>query len=145
MIRGRILLALLAIAATPACSNGPHPATEVVDAGGVSVLMLNENFEGPSAGVGIFGSLRLVGHRCVGFVMGNETTLLVFPPDTTVTGSGSDVVVHVQGTNLRLGDHFSGGSLFSAPKSLSLFGDLGTEVPSSCRELRAVAFEPDHA
>lgn len=145
MIRGRILLALLAIAATPACSNGLHPGTQAVDAGGVSVLRLNGNFGGASGGVGVFGSLGLVGHHCVGFVMGSEPTLLVFPPGTSVTGSGSDVVIHVQGTNLRLGDHFSGGSLFYEPKSLSLFGDLGTEVPSSCRELRAVAFEPDHA
>jgi hypothetical protein len=35
--------------------------------------------------------------------------------------------------------------MFNEPKSLSLFGDLGTKVPSSCRQLRAVAFEPDHA
>jgi hypothetical protein len=145
MIRGRILLTLLAIAATAACSNGLHPGTQALDAGGVSVLVLNENFEGASGGVGIFGSLQLVGHRCVGFAMGNEPTLLVFPPDTSVTGSGASVVIHVQGTSLRLADHFSGGSTFNEPKSLSLFGDLGTEVPSSCRRLRAVAFEPDHA
>ena len=145
MIRGRIPLTVLAVAATAACSSGLHPGTQALDAGGVSVLRLNENFEGASGGVGVFGSLQLVGHRCLGFVMGNEPTLLVFPPGTSVTGSGASVVIHVQGTTLRLGDRFSGGSMFNEPEPLSFFGGLGTEVPSSCRELRAVAFEPDHA
>ncbi|GAB3766296.1 hypothetical protein FB382_001900 [Nocardioides ginsengisegetis] len=143
MVRHRFLVPLLALAFTGACSNGAHPDTEVVDAGGTSVLVLKELGEGGSAGVGIFGDLRLVGERCVGFVMGLETALLVFPPHTSVSGSGADVVIHVQGTDLRLGEHFTGGSRSGAPEPLSHFGDLGKQIPSSCRGLPAVAYTPD--
>ncbi|GCD89230.1 hypothetical protein [Nocardioides sp. LS1] len=143
MVRPRFLVPLLALvlAATASCSNGSD--TEVVDAGGVSVLVLNEVGTGGSAGVGIFGELRLVGERCVGFVMGLETALLVFPPHTSVSGSGPDVVIHVQGTDLRLGEHFTGGARSGAPEPLSHFGALRDQIPSSCRGLPAVAFQPD--
>jgi hypothetical protein len=140
MVRVGHLLSLLMLAAAASCSSGPD--TEVLHAGGVSVLTLNEEFERGGAGVGIFGTLSLVGERCVGFVMREEEALLVFPPGTSVTGSGPELAIQVQGERLHLGDRFSGGSLFTEPKSLSVFGDLPEQVPSECQGLRAVAYEP---
>jgi hypothetical protein len=130
----------LVTAAATACSGSSEPDTSVVYAGDVAVLMETEEFEGDVGGQGVAGTLALVGDEgCVGFAGGDPGVLIVFPPHTTVSGSDDDLVIAVDGVELRLGDRFDGGTRFneSGTADLSALGDLEDQVPEQCRDLLA--------
>jgi hypothetical protein len=122
---------------TASCGS-KEPGTEVVNAGTVSVLTETDAFTGAAGGVGVDGSLTLVGGRCVGFGFGGRPTLIVFPKGTSVTGSGQDLIISVAGVHLRLGDHFSAGSRENESRSLSSYGDLDHQTPAACQTYKAM-------
>jgi hypothetical protein len=154
----RACVPLLVCALTLACgmlgkthsvTGTAHPATKVLDAGGVKVLTETEEFTGFAAGAGIFGKLRILGGSCVGFggPIGHgarvATVLLVFPAGTSVTGSGRDLVIHTRGRDLHLGDLVDGGSRTAGEEPLSSFGNLASQVPKACGHFKARAFDLD--
>jgi hypothetical protein len=115
------------------------PDTRVLHPGDVFVLMETEEYTGMVAGVGIAGRLGLVGGHCVGFAGGGSRgVLIVFPPGTTVHGTGDDLVIDTGEVELRLGDRFDGGSRRSDPAPLSEYGDLDQQVPKQCRGMEAM-------
>lgn len=129
-------IALAAVLLTTSCGSGV--GTEVVNAGPVSVLRETEPSTGASGGVGVFGRLRLIGGRCVGFTFATEPTLIIFPDGTSVSGKGDQLVITVNGTPLHLGDRFTAGSRNSGSRPLSEFGDLSDQVPSVCKKYKAL-------
>jgi hypothetical protein len=117
-------------------SNGP--GTEVVQAGTVSVLKETGQFTGSSAGVGVGGRLVLVGGQCVGFIFGTAPTLIHFPNGTSVSGSGQQLVISVEGVSLHIGDRFEAGSREGESRPLSDFGDLDQQAPGPCQKYHAL-------
>ncbi len=66
-------------------------------------------------------------------------TLLVFPPDTTVTGTGKSLLLTVDGVHLRVGDEFFAGTRGSGTgQSLSTYGTLAQQAPQDCQGIPAV-------
>jgi hypothetical protein len=136
-----VLTAVTAACASPTASNKPE--TEVLRVGDVSVLVETQEFSGSSAGVGIGGTLQLVGSRqCVGGMQGGQTVLLLFASPTRVVDVGDEAVLDVNGVRLRIGDHYDGGNRWGSLARLSDFGDLQSQVPDACRDLPVVPFDP---
>src|SRR3954451_23342213 len=135
-----VLAALIA-----GCGTNTHPDTQVVKAGDVYVLMEMEQYTGDVGGQGVQATLTLVG-RCVGFGRPGHEVLAVFPPGTSVTGSGDRLVIQVGDHRFRLGDSFTGGTRQNegdaAGVTLSAYGDLVHQVPQSCRDRKAVDLDP---
>ncbi len=136
------LLAGLALTVVASCGNGEGGASSDTDTGGVAVLVMQDT-PSNSVGAGIMGALSLVGHRCVGFDWAGHSTLLAFPPGTSVTGKGRDIVIHVKGgSDLRLGQSFSGGSLSTVAQPVSNV-DLTADVPPRCQGFKVLGFAPE--
>jgi hypothetical protein len=111
------------------------------DSGDVSALVEQTPFTKAVAGVEVGGKLILVANRCVGFVwQHNEPTVIVFPAGTSVTGRGQDVVIHVNGETLSLGDGFAAGTWGPVATSVAgLEGSLVDPVPEACRDSPVVS------
>jgi hypothetical protein len=88
----------------------------VVEAGGVAVLI--DAGEWPSltgqdqGGVGVGGTLGLVGGRCLGIQDedSDEGLLLIWPHGTKVVGEGAEIVVSKDGRSYRVGDTLNAGT-----------------------------------
>ena len=64
------------------------------------------------------------------------------PPSATISGTGVDVVVSVDGAALRVGDRFGAGTRGDGGGSaLEEFGDLATTAPESGRGHRAIQLQ----
>jgi hypothetical protein len=113
------------------------------DSGDVSALVEQKPFTKAVAGVEVGGKLVLVANRCVGFVwQHNDPTVIVFPAGTSVTGHGQNVVIHVNGENLGLGDGFAAGT--SGPGARSVAGlesSLVDPAPGACRDSPVVSLD----
>ncbi|MDO9439899.1 MAG: hypothetical protein Q7T73_03320 [Beijerinckiaceae bacterium] len=129
---------LMGLPLVVACSGSENPDTEVLVAGDVAVLKETEPFSGDVGGMGVSGTIAIV-DGCVGVAGSNQ--VIVFPPSTEVKGSGDDLVLTVDGIELRVGDAFDAGTRGSDGASLDDFGDLAEEAPESCRDNEAVQLE----
>ena len=63
-------------------------------------------------GVGVVGTLGLVGEKCVGLVdeTGTSGTVIVWPSGTTVSGSGQSLAITSQGVTVHLADEIDAGT-----------------------------------
>lgn len=104
----------------------------VIQAGSAVVLVegrdLNLTGTGGEAGVGIGGTLGLVGDRCVGFVSDGEGSVIVWPAGTSVSGSGKDLTITSEGKTVRLGDQVEGGTL-----QRNDFPEFDGHLPDACQ------------
>lgn len=80
------------------------------------------------AGVGIGGTLGLVGDRCVGLASDVEGSVIVWPAGTSVSGSGADLTITSEGKTVRLGDRVEGGSA-----QRNDFPEFDGLLPEACR------------
>ena len=64
------------------------------------------------AGLGVVGTLGLVGETCVGLVdeTGTDGTVVVWPSDTTVSGTGDSLAITSLGVTVHLGDQIDAGT-----------------------------------
>jgi hypothetical protein len=89
---------------------------DVVEVGGVAVLI--DAGEWPSltgrdqGGVGVGGTLGLVGGRCLGIQEEDSDVglLLIWPHGTEVSGEGAALVVSNDGRSYRVGDTLNAGT-----------------------------------
>ncbi len=65
-----------------------------------------------SAGVGVTGTLGLIGGRGVGLDdgVGNDGSVIVWPSGTTVSGSGRSLVITSEGVTVHIGDEIDAGT-----------------------------------
>lgn len=63
-------------------------------------------------GVGVTGTLGLIGGRCVGLLdeTGDDGSVIVWPFDTTVSGSGRSLVITSRGVTVHIGDEIDAGT-----------------------------------
>lgn len=64
------------------------------------------------AGVGVIGTLGLVGGKCVGLVSETDYdgSVIVWPSGTTVSGSGSSLAITSRGVTVHIGDEIDAGT-----------------------------------
>lgn len=88
-----------------------------------------------SIGVGIIGTLGLVGDRCVGFVSseGSGGTVIVWPAGTEIVGEGPTMTIRSEGKTVRIGQQVVAGSAFGHD-----FAGIRKELPRECRTARLV-------
>lgn len=89
-------------------------------------------------GTGIGGTLGLVGGSCVGFVdQGTSNSgpdrVIVWPPGTTVSGSGTALRITSEGKTVQLGDQIEAGADLRRT-----FPELDGTVPTECRDFPRV-------
>jgi hypothetical protein len=123
--------------------SGPQPPHLVTVGSAIAVVEgRDEAREGlPVAGVGIEGNLGLVHGRCVGFVADparaglpdNRDTIIVWPPGTTLAGSGAELSITSEGKTVRVGDSINAGSNLR-----HVFEGVNKLLPDACRGLRLV-------
>jgi hypothetical protein len=87
----------------------------VIEAGSVLVFVEGRDVglgRESHAGLGVVGTLGLVGGRCVGLVdgTGTEDTVVVWPSDTTVSGTGESLAITSLGVTVHLGDQIDAGT-----------------------------------
>jgi hypothetical protein len=146
LIVGASLMAAVAAAAVYAFSDrsgdNARPLVSgqehVVTHGQTSILVAARNPDSQldQGGVGVTGTLVLVGNRCVGFRTPSSDaspTMIVWPHGTEVSGTGESVVIRSQGKSVRLGEEFAGGSA-----RRSHFPKLEGQLPRACRGNRMV-------
>ena len=127
----RIGLALVLVVATMSAAFWWWGRARVIEAGSAVVLVEGRdlNLTGTDeAGVGIAGTLGLVGDRCVGFVSDGDGSVIVWPAGTSVSGSGEDLTITSEGKTVRLGDQVEAGSL-----QRSDFPEFDGRLPDACR------------
>ncbi len=88
-----------------------------------------------SVGTGIGGTLGLLGDSCVGFVDSSpvQGRLIVWPPGTTVLGSGESLRISSEGKTVRLGDDIQAGADLRRR-----FPEIDAVVPEECRGFQRV-------
>jgi hypothetical protein len=112
----------------------------VLEAGSVVVLVEGRHLDlngSDYAGFGIGGTLALMGGRCLGMESGDESYVIVWPPGTSVSGSGESLTVTAHGRTLRLGDTVQGGTL-----DHSDFPEFDGRLPAACVEFKQIDFDP---
>lgn len=143
---GLVVVLLVAAGVLWVRSSRPNldPDTTSRTAGGVTVLLYTEDFEGDVAAVGYSSTLRLVEDRCLGLDGPNGPEIAVFPRGTTVSADDAGVAVRVpgaagaRGATLRPGDAISFGAI-TAPTPVSDFGGhLADHTPRACRDFNAL-------
>lgn len=109
---------------------------QVVEAGDAVVLVEGREIGLGAeviAGVGITGTLGLVGGTCVGFVddVGDagDGTIIVWPAGTMVDGSGEDLTITADGATVGVGDTFDGGSA-----QVTEFPEFDGRLPEECED-----------
>jgi hypothetical protein len=105
----------------------------VVEAGSTVVLIEGREL-GPRGeslvGVGVTGVLGLVGGRCVGLVRtlgALDGSVIVWPPDTQVSGSGTSVAITSRGVTRPPGDEINAGT-----RDGLRFPDFVERLPAEC-------------
>lgn len=80
-------------------------------------------------GVGVVGTLGLVGGKCVGLVdeAGTKGAVIVWPSGTTVRGSGRSLAVTSQGVTVRIGDEIDAGT-----QTGLTFPEFEERLPEEC-------------
>lgn len=83
-------------------------------------------------GTGIAGTVGLIRGDCVGFVGGdpNEGTLIVWPPGTSIEGSGDDIRITSEGRTIRIGEEIEAGADLRRQ-----FPELDRVIPAECQGL----------
>lgn len=111
--------------------------SQVIEAGEAVVLVEGRDLilgTEAIAGVGITGTLGLVGGTCVGFVDGfgddaGDGTIIVWPAGTTVDGSGEDLTITADGATVTIGDTVDGGSA-----QVTAFPEFDGRLPEECED-----------
>jgi hypothetical protein len=118
----------------------------VVEAGPVVVLMAGRDVglgDAGIAGVGMSGTLGLVGDKCVGLLRqagAEDGSVIVWPADTTVTGWGKSLSVTSEGVTYRIGQVIDGGT-DSGTRS---FPEFEGRLPDDCAGSGLLNFYPNH-
>ncbi len=129
---------LTAVVASGCARPNTHPDTGVETADGLALLKETEMFTGDEGGFGLGGYLSVVAGKCLGFAFNGDDTLILFPPDATLSAdSKGKIAVKVGGMKLHLGEKFEAGAR-QHPGHLSAFGDLADQAPAACRHLPAM-------
>jgi len=145
MLRSRLLwigvaAAMVAVVAAGALHWWSRP--RVLENGSVVTLVnarhlsLGDRYE---VGVGTSGTLGLVANRCLAmFSQSGRPRVVVWPPGTTLEGSGHAVRVESQGHTVGLGDQVDGGTMLD-----NGFAPLRAHLPTACRRYPLDDFDPD--
>lgn len=87
----------------------------VIEAGSALVLVKGRDIglgAENTVGVGVTGTLGLIGDRCVGLVdeTGEDGSVIVWPSGTTVSGSGTSLAITSRGVTVHIGDEIDAGT-----------------------------------
>lgn len=107
---------------------------QIIEAGQTVVFVEGRDltsFGQDRAGMGITGTLGLVGERCVALVSdAGSARIIVWPPGTKVSGSDQEFSITSEGETVRLGDRIDAGTL-----SRQRFAYFEERLPRSCRNV----------
>ena len=86
-------------------------------------------------GVGVTGTLGLVGDRCVGLLdeTGNDGSVIVWPSGTTVSGSGTSLAITSRGVTVHIGDEVDAGT-----QNGLTFPEFRKHLPDECEDANLI-------
>lgn len=140
----RVLVVLVLVGGVLATARWWWTRDRLVTAGNAVVLVEGHDLSlGPTsyAGVGVEGSVELIGGRCVGFADlggsgGSGGSVIVWPPGTEVHGTGESLEITSRGVTIRIGDEIVAGSTQRS------FPSLEGRLPEECDGAEVIDVDP---
>lgn len=129
----RVLLAMALVSGLVVGGVAWWTRPRVIEAGSAVVFVQGrdiglgaENF----VGIGVIGTLGLVGETCVGLVdeSGTNGSVIVWPSDTTVSGTGRSLAITSQGVTVHMGDAIDAGT-----QNGLRFPEFEGRLPEGCK------------